>query len=47
MAGAVEQSAVELADEMTGIITAQKAYQLNARMVQTADQMEEIANNLR
>lgn len=44
---ALEQSAVELADEMVGVITAQKAYQLNARMVQTADQLEEIVNNLR
>lgn len=47
MAGALEQSAVELAEEMAGIITTQKAYQLNARMVQTADQLEEIVNNLR
>lgn len=45
--GAVEQSAVELSDEMVNVITTQKAFQFNAKMVQTADQLEEIINNLR
>ncbi len=44
---ALEQSAVEMAEEMSNVITAQRAYQLNARMVQTADQLEDIVNNLR
>lgn len=45
--GAVEQSAVEIADEMVNMIVTQKAFQLNAKMVQTADEIEQIVNNLR
>lgn len=45
--GALEQSAVDLSDEMTNVIVTQKAFQFNAKMVQTADQLEEIINNLR
>ncbi len=44
---ALEQSAVELSDEMVGVISAQKAFQFNAKMVQTADELEQIINNLR
>lgn len=44
---AVESSNVELTDEMANLITIQKSYQLNAKMVQTADQIQEIVNNLR
>lgn len=44
---AVENSNVNLADEMVGMIVTQRAYQANAKMVQTADQLEEIVNNLR
>lgn len=44
---ALEGSGVHLADEMTNMIVTQRAYQLSARVVQTADQLEEIANNLR
>jgi flagellar basal-body rod protein FlgG len=44
---AVESSNVNLADEMVGMIVTQRAYQMNAKMVQTADQLEEIVNNLR
>ena len=44
---ALEGSGVHLADEMTNLIVTQRAYQLSARVVQTADQLEEIANNLR
>jgi len=44
---AVESSNVNLADEMVGMIVTQRAYQANAKMVQTADQLEEIVNNLR
>lgn len=43
----LEQSAVDLSDEMAGMITAQRAYQFNARVVQTADELEELLNNLR
>lgn len=44
---ALEGSGVQLADEMTNMIVTQRAYQLSARLVQTADELEEIANNLR
>lgn len=45
--GSLERSNVEIAEEMTGLILAQRAYQLNSRVLQTADQMEGLANNLR
>ena len=45
--GGVESSAVDVAKEMTNIITAQKAFSFNAKMVQTADQIAELVNNLR
>lgn len=44
---ALEQSAVELGDEMVNVIVSQRAFQLNARMVQTADELEQVINNLR
>lgn len=47
IAGALECSAVDLTSEMVNIIEAQRAFQLNAKIVQTADQIEEILNNLR
>lgn len=47
VSGALEQSAVDLSQEMTNVILAQRAFQFNAKMVQTADQIEEIVNNLR
>ncbi len=45
--GYLERSNVSLADEMVGLIVAQRAYQLNARAVQTADTMLALANNIR
>lgn len=45
--GFLERSNVSLADEMVGLIVAQRAYQLNARAVQTADTMLALANNIR
>lgn len=45
--GYLEQSAVSVVDEMTQMITAQRGFQLSSRVVQTADQMEEIVNTLR
>lgn len=47
ISGSLEVSAVELGDEMVNVIQSQRAFQFNSRMVQTADQMEEIINNLR
>lgn len=44
---AVESSNVQLTDEMANLIVTQRAYQMSAKMVQTADALEEIVNNLR
>lgn len=44
---ALENSGAQLADEMTNMIVTQRGYQLSARIVQTADEMEQIVNNLR
>lgn len=46
-AGFLEGSTTSLVDEMASLITAQRGFQLSARVVQTADQIEEIVNNLR
>lgn len=45
--GHLEASAVSLGEEMVDVIKAQRAFQVSARIVQTADQLEEIVNNLR
>ncbi len=45
--GYLEQSNVDMAQEMTELIMAQRAYQLNSRVIQTADEMEKQANSLR
>ncbi len=47
MQGTLEMSNVSLVDEMTNLVLAQRAYQLNARIIQTADQVLETINNLR
>lgn len=44
---ALERSSVDLATEMVHIIETQRSYQLNAKIVQTADELQQIANNLR
>ena len=46
-AGYLEQSGTNLSDEMAAMIRAQRAYQVSARVVTTADQIEEIVNSLR
>lgn len=45
--GFLEMSNVNLIDEMSNLLVAQRAYQLNARLMQTADQILETINNLR
>lgn len=45
--GFLELSGVSLADEMAALITAQRGYQLSARVVETADEAEQAANSLR
>lgn len=47
MQGFLEMSNVDLVKEMTNLVLAQRAYQLNARMIQAADQVLETVNNLR
>jgi flagellar basal-body rod protein FlgG len=45
--GFLETSNVQIVDEMVKLITAQRAYEINSKSIQTADQMLEQANNLR
>jgi flagellar basal-body rod protein FlgG len=45
--GAVEQSNIELADEMVTLLLLQRAYAASAQLVQVGDQLISIANNLR
>lgn len=45
--GFLEGSNVQVVNEMVNLIVAQRAYELSAKAVQSADQMLEIANNLR
>lgn len=45
--GFLETSNVQVVDEMIKLITAQRAYEINSKTIQTADSMLEMANNLR
>ena len=45
--GYVEMANVEMIDEMSALVLAQRAYQLNARVLQASDQILETINNLR
>ncbi|MPM77271.1 hypothetical protein SDC9_124272 [bioreactor metagenome] len=45
--GALEGSGVDLAGEMTKMLAAQRSFQVSARMVKAADEIEETANGLR
>jgi len=45
--GFLEASNVNIADEMINMIIAQRSYELNAKAIQTADNMLAIANNIR
>lgn len=44
---ASEQSNVDLSEEMTRLMIAQRGMQFNLRMLQTADEVEQMVNNLR
>jgi flagellar basal-body rod protein FlgG len=44
--GMLEQSNVSIIESMMQILTAQRAYEANAKGVQAADEMQRIANNL-
>ncbi len=43
----LEGSNVDMGDEVVNMIKAQRAYQMSSRVLSIADQMEEMANNLR
>lgn len=45
--GFLENSNVELSDQMVNMIQAQRSFQMNSRVVQTADEIDEMINNLR
>ena len=47
VAGALEGSNVEVGDEFTRLIQAQRGYQLNSKVVQAWDDVERMANELR
>lgn len=47
MQGTLEQSNVDMVQEMTNLVLAQRAYQMNARVLQAADQILDTINNLR
>lgn len=45
--GFLELSNVSVVEEMVNLISAQRAYEVNSRTVQTADEMLQIANNMK
>ncbi len=45
--GYLEMSNVQIVDEMVNMIVAQRAYEMNSKAIQTADDMASIANNLK
>lgn len=47
VAGALEGSNVDMADEFTRLIQAQRSYQMNSKVVQAWDDIERMANELR
>lgn len=44
--GFVESSNVNVVEEMVGLITSQRAYEINSRAIKTADEMMQTANNM-
>lgn len=45
--GYLELSNVQLVDEMVNMIVAQRSYEINSKVIQTGDEMSQIANNLK
>lgn len=45
--GFLETSNVQIVDEMVRMITAQRAYEISSKTIQTSDEMLQMANNLR
>ena len=47
MQGAIEASNVSVMNEMTDLIKAQRAYEMNSKVMGVADQMLQTVNNIR
>lgn len=47
MRGYLESSGVEISDEMVKMIEIQRAFQLNSKVIQTSDEIEQTINSLR
>ncbi|NLJ57631.1 MAG: flagellar hook-basal body protein [Tissierellia bacterium] len=47
MQGFLEASNVEVSEEMVKLIQLQKAFQLNSKVIQTADEIQQVINSLR
>lgn len=47
MHGYLEQSGINMQNEMMDVIIAQRAYQMSARVLQTSDEMEQLISTLR
>lgn len=45
--GYLEMSNVNVVEEMVNMITAQRAYEINSKAIQTADEMLQLANNIK
>ena len=45
--GFLEASNVNLIEEMVNLVVAQRAYEINSKVVQAADEMQSISNNMR
>ena len=45
--GFTERSNVKVVEEMVNLIVSQRAYEVNSKAVQSADEMMQMANNLR
>lgn len=45
--GFLESSNVQVVEEIIGMIVAQRAYEANSKVIQTADEMLQVANNIR
>jgi len=46
-AGYLEMSNVQVVEEMVGLITAQRAYEINSKVIQSSDEMLQTATNLK
>lgn len=47
LAGAVERANVDIVEEMVGLIAAQRAYEINSKVITTADEMLRAATQMR